>query len=56
MEIRQIRYFLAVQETGNFTRAAEKMHVTQPALSAAIKALEEELGQHCSFAGANEQH
>lgn len=44
MEIRQIRYFLAVQETGSFTRAAEKMFVTQPALSAAIKTLEEELG------------
>lgn len=44
MELRQIRYFLAVQETGSFTRAAEKMFVTQPALSAAIKALEEELG------------
>lgn len=44
MEIRQIRYFLAVQETGSFTKAAEKMFVTQPALSAAIKNLEEELG------------
>ncbi|MCV6588834.1 MAG: LysR family transcriptional regulator [Marinobacterium sp.] len=44
MELRQIRYFLAVQETGSFTRAAEKMFVTQPALSAAIKTLEEELG------------
>lgn len=44
MEIRQIRYFLAVQETGSFTRAAEKMFVTQPALSTAVKALEEELG------------
>ncbi|MDI3326720.1 LysR family transcriptional regulator [Pontibacterium granulatum] len=44
MEIRQIRYFLAVQETGSFTKAAEKMFVTQPALSTAIKALEEELG------------
>lgn len=51
MEIRQIRYFLAVQETGNFTRAAEKMHVTQPALSAAIKALEEELGAALLFRG-----
>ncbi len=44
MEIRQIRYFLAVQETGSFTKAAEKMFVTQPALSAAVKTLEEELG------------
>lgn len=44
MEIRQIRYFLAVQETGSFTKAAEKMYITQPALSTAIKLLEEELG------------
>jgi len=44
MELRQIRYFLAVQETGSFTRAAEKMFVTQPALSSAVKSLEEELG------------
>jgi len=44
MEIRQIRYFLAVQENGSFTKAAEKMFVTQPALSAAVKSLEEELG------------
>ena len=44
MELRQIRYFLAVQETGSFTRASEKLFVTQPALSSAVKALEEELG------------
>ena len=44
MEIRQIRYFLAVQETGSFTKASEKMFVTQPALSAAVKSLEQELG------------
>ena len=44
MEIRQIRYFLAVQETGSFTKASEKMFVTQPALSAAVKTLEQELG------------
>ncbi|MBY4678091.1 LysR family transcriptional regulator [Marinobacterium arenosum] len=44
MEIRQLRYFLAVQESGSFTQAAKQLYVTQPALSAAIKALEEELG------------
>lgn len=44
MEIRQIRYFLAIQECGSFTRAAEQLYVTQPALSAAIRSLEEELG------------
>src|SRR5215216_3709268 len=44
MEIHQIRYFLAVCETLNFTRAAEKCNVTQPALSRAIQQLEEEVG------------
>ncbi len=44
MEMHQIRYFLAVCETLNFTRAAERCHVTQPALTRAIQKLEEELG------------
>jgi LysR family transcriptional regulator, hydrogen peroxide-inducible genes activator len=44
MEMHQIRYFLAVCETLNFTRAAEQCHVTQPALTRAIQKLEEEFG------------
>lgn len=44
MEMHQIRYFLAVCETLNFTRAAENCHVSQPSLTRAIKALEDELG------------
>jgi DNA-binding transcriptional LysR family regulator len=44
MEIHQIRYFLAVCATLNFTRAAALCNVSQPALTRAIKALEEELG------------
>lgn len=44
MEIHQIRYFLAVCETLNFTRAAEHCNVSQPALTRAIKSLEDELG------------
>jgi DNA-binding transcriptional LysR family regulator len=39
-----IRYFLAVAETGGFTAAAERCHVTQPTLSAGIGRLEEEMG------------
>ena len=44
MEMQQIRYFLALSETRNFTRAAEHCNVTQPALTRAIKMLEDELG------------
>lgn len=44
MEMHQIRYFLAVARTLNFTRAAEECRVSQPALSQAIGKLEDELG------------
>ncbi len=43
-EIYQLRYFLAVVETGSFTKAAERVYVTQPTLSAGIKKLEANLG------------
>jgi len=44
MEMHQVRYFLAVAEELNFTRASEKCNVSQPSLTRAIKLLEEELG------------
>lgn len=44
MEMHQIRYFLAVCEAENFTCAAERCNVSQPALTTAIKKLEAELG------------
>jgi DNA-binding transcriptional LysR family regulator len=49
MEMHQIRYFLAVCEARNFTRAAEQCHVSQPALTKAIKKLEDELGNPLFF-------
>lgn len=44
MDLYQIRYFLAIAETGSFTKAAERLFVSQPSLSAGIKKLEHELG------------
>lgn len=44
MEMQQVRYFLVLAETLNFTRAAEAANVSQPALTKAIKGLEAELG------------
>lgn len=44
MDFNQVRYFLALSDTLNFTRAAERCYVSQPALTQAIKRLEDELG------------
>ncbi|MEU5692077.1 LysR family transcriptional regulator [Actinosynnema sp. NPDC020468] len=45
MELRQLRYFVTVVEEANFTRAAERLHVAQPGVSAQVRQLERELGQ-----------
>jgi len=45
MEIKHLRYFLAVAREENMTKAADMLHVTQPTLSKALKTLENELGK-----------
>ena len=44
MLLRQIKYFIAVVESGSFTEAAEKLFISQSAVSQQIRALESELG------------
>lgn len=44
MEIKHLQYFIEVTDTGSFTQAANRLYITQPAISRIIKSLEEELG------------
>lgn len=56
MEFYQVRYFLAVCDTLNFTRAAESCNVSQPALTKAVKKLEDELGGDLFRRERNQTH
>ena len=53
MELRHLRYFAAVAAHGSFNRAAQKLHLTQPALSRQVKDLEDELGVPLLVRGKN---
>ena len=44
MDVRQLRYFAKVVESGSFSKAANQLHVAQPALSQHVRNMEEELG------------
>lgn len=53
MELRHLRYFIAVAKHGSFNRAAQTLHLTQPALSRQVKDLEEELSVPLLVRGKN---
>src|SRR5882762_11147916 len=53
MELRHLRYFAAVAAHGSFSRAANQLHLTQPALSRQVKSLEEEIGIALIVRGQN---
>jgi DNA-binding transcriptional LysR family regulator len=53
LEFRLLKYIAMIAETGNFTRAAEKLYISQPSLSEQIKNLEEGLGIEIFERGRN---
>ena len=56
MEIRVLKYFLAIAREQNISVAANYLHVTQPTLSRQIKDLEDELGQKLFIRGSHHFH
>lgn len=53
MNLRSLRYFLQIVESGSFSKAADRLHVAQPALSRQIRQMEEELGVALLYRNAN---
>ena len=49
MELRQLRHFLCVAETGSFSKAAVRLSLTQPVLSREVRLLEEEFGEQLFY-------
>ena len=54
MELRVLRYFLAIAQAGSITKAAQTLHITQPTLSRQIKELEDELGKELIRRGSRQ--
>lgn len=52
MDLRQLRYFVAIVEQGSFSRAAQVLNVAQPALSAHVRNMEADLGTKLLFRSA----
>ncbi|OYX86836.1 MAG: LysR family transcriptional regulator, partial [Azorhizobium sp. 32-67-21] len=49
MDLRQLRYFVTIVETGSFSKAAQRLHVAQPALSQHVRNMELDLGVELLF-------